>query len=613
MWRKIALLFIFLSLSLPYANAQRKNTFKKDSLRVYRKIEDISKKNQVSKFIYHLFFRSLPSNEPPVPITEVKKKIIRDEYYRRFEGKVIRDIIVRTHDPFGYDHRDTSKRPKSILEKTGNALHVKTIQRTIKMLLLIKKHDVFDSLRVRESERLLRSQTFIHEVVFEPKLTAKKSDSVDIFIRVYDLWSIIALVDVSKSAFTLDLKDKSIMGLGHELQSVYSRNYAAKGEEFRANYYVPNIYDTYISAFASFDIDQSNNYNRGLSLNRPFYSAFAKWAGGASYNQHSSSGILFNADSTPINQKYRYDSQDYWAGKAWRILSGSSENERTTQLILSGRVLNVHYMDKPSAYFDSLNVYSNETFYLLATSLSRRRYDQDRYIFRYGNTEDVPVGKAYTITNGYQVKNNRGRYYLGAKVYWGQYYPWGYFSSSFEYGTFFYRSSKEEGSLTLGVNYFTNTFRIGKWKIRQFAKPQFTIGFNRPQYDNLSINNELGIRGFNSTGLSGNTQKVILTLQTQSYAPWNLVGFRFGPYLISSFGILGSDAGFRRRPVYSQFGIGFLIRNEYLIYRSLQISIAFYPTIPGIGNNLFKINPVKSTDFGFRDFDVGRPAPVTYQ
>ncbi len=615
MWRKIypPVIYFCLTFSL-ICPAQQKSEIKKDSAGVYRNIESLSKKNKVYKFIYGQLFRTLPPNVSGSLVSEVKKKIIAQQYYSRFEGKIIRNIEIASYDPFGYDSKDTSRVPRSLLEKGGNAVHARSMHLTIKKLLIVKKNEQFDSLRVRESERLIRSQRFINEVIFRPVLTDKNSDSVDIFIRVYDVWSIIVITDISKLGLSVDIKDKNFLGLGHEFQNVYSKKYNTGEENYRATYFISNIRNMYISSLVSFNIDEKNNYDRILSINRPFYSAFAKWAGGAYYQKHFNRSILYDLDSIPFNQNYKSRTHDYWTGKAWHIQRGLTENARTTQLILTGRVFNIHYLEKPLPEFDSLRIYSNETFCFASIGLSRRRYDQDRYIFRYGNIEDVPVGKAYSIVSGYQIKNNTGRYYMGARAYWGQYHPWGYFSTNIEYGTFIHRSSQQEGSLTFAANYFTNTFNVRKWMIRQFVKPQCTFGFNRLTYENLSINNELGIRGFNSLTLSGKSQKIVITLQTQSYAPWNVLGFRFGPYFISSFGMLGTDLkGFTRSPVYSQYGVGLLIRNEYLIYHSIQISIAFYPTIPGTGDDIFKINPVKTTDFGFRDFEVGRPSTVPYQ
>ena len=209
--------------------------------------------------------------------------------------------------------------------------------------------------------------------------------------------------------------------------------------------------------------------------------------------------------------------------------------------------------------------------------------------------------------------------YLGLRFSFGNYYKWGYISPSFEYGTFFHSSHAEQGTFTAGINYFTGLFEIGRWKFREFLKPQVTIGINRFAYDSLTINeiNRVkggnGLDGFNSPSLSG-TQRLLFTLQTQSYAPYNLLGFHFGPYLICSLGMLGdASGGFKNSKVYSQLGLGVLIKNENLVFNSFQISISFYPVIPGIGQNVFKMNSFKTTDFGFRDFEIGKPATMVFQ
>jgi hypothetical protein len=78
--------------------------------------------------------------------------------------------------------------------------------------------------------------------------------------------------------------------------------------------------------------------------------------------------------------------------------------------------------------------------------------------------------------------------------------------------------------------------------------------------------------------------------------------------------MLGDAAdGFKNSKVYSQLGLGVLIKNENLVFNSFQISISFYPVIPGIGQNVFKMNSFKTTDFGFRDFEIERPSKVIYR
>jgi hypothetical protein len=195
--------------------------------------------------------------------------------------------------------------------------------------------------------------------------------------------------------------------------------------------------------------------------------------------------------------------------------------------------------------YDTTNFYANENFYLASVGVSTRKYVQDKYIFDFGITEDVPVGRVFSLTGGYQQKNNTGRFYLGGRISFGNYNPWGYFSSNLEYGTFFNELHTEQAVFKAGVNYFTGLIEIGKWKFRQFVKPEFTMGRNLFVTDSLTIKDGYGIDGFNSVGLSG-TSRLLLTLQTQSYAPWNFIGFRFGPFFNITLGMLGTEAnGFK--------------------------------------------------------------------
>lgn len=180
-----------------------------------------------------------------------------------------------------------------------------------------------------------------------------------------------------------------------------------------------------------------------------------------------------------------------------------------------------------------------------------------------------------------------------------------------EYGTFIKPTGSEQGVITGRINYFTKLFSLGKWKIRQFIKPSFIFGINRLPSDNLPFGKEMkGFEGYEYQA----KHKMILTLQTQSYAPWNVFGFNFGPYLFSSVGMLGNEEkGFSNSRLYSLFGLGILIKNDNLIFNKFQISMTFYPSVPGGGYNIFKTNAYQTGDYGFTDFDISKPEVVDYR
>ncbi|MGC1389538.1 MAG: hypothetical protein WA816_00720 [Bacteroidales bacterium] len=611
MYSKIFFISVLVCFTSAYSSAQE-TPVKSDSTHIYKDIETYSKRNKFNTFMYRLIFK---------PITIISKKEVKKKAYKKliqkpysiFQGKIIRKIDIVTLDPFGYSATDTTSTEQTRLTNIGNYLHIKTRIIAIRNLLLIHKNELFNSFYVKESERLIRTQKFVHDVFFYVASSGPKSDSVDIFIRELDNWSIAGEAAISTSHTTIGLSDNNFLGTGHEFQNVFSRNISAGISKFSTNYLIPNIMTTYINSNLHYEVDGYGNIRRSLAVDRPFYSPYAKWAGGISFATQVKRDSLagMNPLYVPINLKFK--TQDFWAGKAIQIFKGSTEDELATNLILSARYLRIRYLQKPNDINDPLQMYSNEDFYLTGIGISTRKYVQDKYIFKYGTIEDVPVGKIIELTGGYQLRNSSWRPYLGMRFSFGNYNEWGYLSTNFEYGTFFRASHTEQSVITIGVNYFTGLFEIGNWRFRQFVKPQVTIGINRFSYDTLTLNDDRGINGFNSRGLVG-TNRLLFMLQTQSYAPWNFFGFHFGPFLVYSAGMLGDAiSGFKNRKLYSQIGFGVLIKNENLVFGTFQISLSFFPLIPGNGQNIFKMNSFSTNDFGFRDFVIGEPAPVLYR
>ena len=526
MWfKKIFLLFI-LSFFISDLAFPQQTTAKKDTTRLYRKIETYSKKRNFTKFLYSVIFKPVETN--PAKKKKYNRLIVKP--YSSFEGKIIRKINIVTLDPFGYSIVDTIAAPTGFAAKTGNYLHIKTLSITIRNLLLIRKNQVFDSLLVKESERLIRNKEFLLDVSFFVNSPTINSDSVDISIRVIDIWSLIPQGSASFSGFKAGLTDNNFLGLGHTFQNIYGRNYTKGTYSFLTDYAIPNIKNSYIGAKLHFDKVENENYNRQLALDRPFFSPFAKWAAGINLMQQFRYDSIWTTKLLFMPQPIRFNLQDYWGGNAIQLYKGNSAYVRTTNFISSARFLRVNFLEKPEDLLDTLHRYTGENFYLASFGISTRQYVQDRYIFKFGLTEDVPIGKALSITGGYQIRNNKGRPYLGARISFGNYYPWGYLSSNFEYGTFIEASHAQQGILSAGLIYFTGLKEIGKWKFRQFVKPQISMGTNMFSSDTLTMNDGHGLDGFKVAGMSGRG-RLLLTLQTQAYAPFNLIGFRFGPFL----------------------------------------------------------------------------------
>ena len=609
---RIYILLLFLLVQPNLSHAQEP-VLPKDSLKFYKDVNAFSKKNKITKFLNRLIFR-------PIPTVEVKKRIKANvkryriqKPYSIYEGKTIRKIYIETLDPFGQSIADTVVGPKNKLVKLGNAVHIKTQRNIIRNSLIIRENQTFDSLKVRESERLIRIKGSVQDVAFYVIETAKNSDSVDIYIRELDKWSIVPRVSFSGTQATLILLDKNILGFGHEFQNGMTWYHTIGDNAYNTNYYIPNIRNSFVTANLYYGTDQYRNFSKSVAVNRAFYSPLTKWAGGVNFSQFFRNDSIETLTNYYEPQRFKYNLQDYWLGNAVQLVKGSTVHERSTNFITAVRFLRIRYLEFPLPEKDIFRIYTDENFYLGSVGISTRKYVQDKYIFRFGITEVVPVGKVINLTGGYQVKNNVGRVYTDLRVAYGNYYEWGYLSSSFEYGVYFNKAHQQQGAFLANATYFTNIFEIGNWKFRQFLKPQLMLGINRFAYDSLTLKDGYGLDGFSSSSLIG-TKRILLTVQTQSYAPWNLIGFRFGPFFTCSAGMLGNaENGFSRSRLYSQIGFGVLIKNENLVINAFQLSFSFYPLVPGSGQNIFKFNAVRTTDFGMRDFEIGKPGAIVFQ
>jgi hypothetical protein len=437
---------------------------------------------------------------------------------------------------------------------------------------------------------------------------------VDVVIRVLDSWSTIPKFSISANRTSLGLNERNFFGLGHQLDYRFTNRNSDGENANNLVYTVPNIRNSFVKTVLKYQNDLDNYYVKSISIERPFYSPLAKWAGGIDLEQQFRKDTLQGLDLTYKEQNFKYNSHDFWVGKAFHLFKGNSVNDRTTNLILSTRFLNIDYIETPSLEYDPIEFYSREQFILSGIGINTRQFIQDRFIFRSGEIEDIPIGTIYGITFGYQNKNSQWRPYLGAQLSFGNYHKWGFLSTNFEVGTFFNDSKTEQTSISFQANYFTNLMRLGNWKIRQFIKPQVVIGINRQNSngDRLTINDNYGLQGFNSD-IYG-TRKMLMTVQTQGYAPKDIWGFRLNPYFNYSLALLENKVdGVNSSRFYSKVGIGVVINNDYLVFKSFQLSLSYYPSIPSQGNNIFSTNAFETADIGLQTYELAKPRTVIYK
>jgi hypothetical protein len=605
---KVLICFLFFSFGCKSVFAQTKET--DSTTTIYYDIHELSKKSKFNKFIYKLLFRSSALKVENL-IPEVKP-VAEQHITNKTNGRVIRNITIETLDPFGYSVKNETKQPKNSIEKFGNHTHIKTKNATIKNLLLFKKNTLCDSILLKESERLIRSQRYVREVVIIPLEIPNSKDSVDIKIRVLDSWTLIPTGSLSSNESSAKLTERNILGFGHLISGNIKNRFDTKERAAYAQYSINNIKNSYVRLDLNYANDYNNDSRRSININRPFYSVITKNAGGFYYENRLQTEQFPLLDSFSL-QQFSFDFQEYWYGRAFKINYKTNPERYYTNLILALTYNQKNFQRLLDEVIDPSRYFSNEKNWIGMIGVSKQKFYQDKYVFNYNITEDIPYGKNIALIIGHQEKNSNTRMYTGFSVSYGKKYSFGYASGFAEWGSFYDAGFTEQTTFKLGLNYFSPLINIGDWRFRQFIKPTYTWGNNRDESfkDRLTFLEEDGLQGFDKR-LNG-TQKWTLSFQTQSYIPGNWYGFRFSPYFNMTLASLANEKALFSSRVYSKFSIGALINNDFLVFNSFQISFSYYPTIPFEGDNINKINSFENTNLSLYDFQLSKPGYIRYE
>jgi hypothetical protein len=605
-WR-IAL-FLILLLAHNSTCAQEEEEQDDTTRTIYEKIEEFSKKGKVLRWVHGAIFVP-PEEEKPPPAPNVPARRVNP--YAKYKGRVIRKIEVDVTDPFGYVVEDTAQRPTNGLQRLGNKMHRKTRPVVVRNLLLMRPFDRLDPLKVSESERILRTSPAVNDARITVLPVKGRKDSVDVLVRVLDRWSIDVGADGDQSRANLRATERNLLGLGQELEQRAVVNFQGPFLELTGHHRIYNLSNTYLSSYLHYQ--RTEFIDRiGVSVDRPFYSPLALWAGGFSSSKTWIRAPIPFVEGEPEFDRIEPVDWDTWVARSFPLDPGV-ESGRITNFIVGTRLGLLRYDQRPFEPVTADDIYQNSTLFLASAALSQRQYYKERYLFRFGLTEDVPEGFLFKVTTGLRkLERSANMPYLGAELARGRNYEnFGYLTYELGYGTFIGRDGIFDGTFRAGITYFSDLVSFGRWHLRQFVRANTILGFSKPAYSRLNLNVET-MYGFESYQISG-THRALVNLETVAYAPWDLIGFRIAPVFLMGFGVLGDEGEpYLSGQVLSSFTLGLLVRNERLLMNTFEVAISFYPLIPETGEPLWKHNGFTDFDTRTRDFNFTTPSIIGY-
>ncbi len=546
----------------------------------------------------------------------------------KYTGKTIRAIRIKNVG-FEGDVKDTMKVNGGFGVRIGNALHKNTTQRVIANNLLFKEGDKVNPFMLTDNERYLRDLDFIQDalIIVQP---VQSADEVDLLVLVKDGFSIVPGAGVGGTKkYKLEIKEQNIAGTGSLLavSSLFDNSRNPKFG-FGGDFLQRNIRGSFINwgfGFKSYNKafkskrDEENLYY--MRFEKPLASQYLYWFGALdlTYN-NTSNGYI--ADSTYNDfYKYKYYSADGWIGYNIGARRLKYKNKRSPlRKLIAVRGLFQHFNDIPDKETATRDgEFANTLGVLGSFSLFKQNFYRTNYIYGFGRNEDVPQGFTLSLIGGYVRKDSlriisKTRPYFGAEFTAGQYSKKEFYSFfNVRLGGFTYKGKWEDFELLASGDHFTKLHKINnRWLRRFFFNGSFTKQFSNQLNQPLYLISNYGLPSFSvpkdsaylpPTGdLRITTKTEIVFYHTKKYAGFGLAPFGF----VDASLIKSKGQGFGKSDIYTGLGGGIRLRNENLLFGTIEARFSYFPrTLPGM--NSFKVKFNTNLRYKYNNSLVRRP------
>ncbi|HEY0668611.1 MAG TPA: hypothetical protein VGD22_10570 [Sphingobacteriaceae bacterium] len=512
-----------------------------------------------------------------------------DELFQKYSGKIIRDITIQTID-FGVSITDTSKYLKSKLITISNKIHQQTRDKVIRNNLFFSENQKLSPYRMADNEKHLRDLSFLQDakIIIEP--ITGSVDSVDVIILTKDILSLGGSLNIhSNESLGITLKEDNFFGSGDHLQvqTFYDLNRDQKmGYGFA--YIKRNIRGSFIDlsvghinfdkTFSSEEKEERVTY---LKFEKPLVNRYMQWNYGLEASIHRTQN-LYNIDSVYRNNfMYKYHVFDAYA--AWNMDADKKDrynaSDRLRRLI-GFRFLEQNFYERPTYYTSKFfNRYADITAVLGDVSLFKQNFYKTHFVYGFGRNEDVPEGGGASLTTGYTKINNRERLYAG--INFQRYYFTthdNYFNYTLRSGAYLYKNKLEDINMLASLDYFSRLRLLNNgWKHRIFlgisASRQIKSVFNDP----LVLESVYGLPDYKNNNVGGRS-RITAKGEAVFFSPLSLLFFKFAPFVFANASVLNIKSPYENNHrVYSALGGGMRIRNESLVFKTIELKGMYFP------------------------------------
>lgn len=522
--------------------------------RLYDSIREKTNRRAVPRMIYKMLFV-----KPVLDTTRSGQVTDESRRMEPYAGKTIGEILIERRLPF-----DTHG---NWFERAGNKTHMLTRERVVRRDLLFKTGEKLDPQLIVRNKQLLRSRSYISDVDVTVLPDPLDSSRVDLVVRTLDSWSIGIDAGLHSGGRTMfALYDANIFGTGNLLR--FKTNFSRKDFSYGGNmveYEIPNVLGSFYTAqFAA----GRDFYNSTLEMGlRKEFILPTDYEIGLTYSDDKAKRYLIEQDTSELVKERNLDA---WGGYSRFLPSIRSS------IYLTGRYNYRRVSLRPATVgpYDHPALHDHDVL-LMGLGLYREKFYTANMIYGFGTKEYLATGYKAEIEGGYSWGEFSDEMYLGASYSTGGFRSVGYIMGGLTLGSYIDLVSGTWSHSAVDVNFrwFSNLFLLRRSRIRQFLSLNYTQGWNRDRGSDESIRftRDNGLQALKEyvTG----TNRMVLNTETVVFSPYQPLGFRIAFFGFADFGLIGYSPNIFKNDFFTSFGLGVRIRNERLVFNTIQIRL----------------------------------------
>ena len=232
-------------------------------------------------------------------------------------GAVIGEIHVRPQNIFDLD----DPRENNRLFRFANLLHIETRPETIRRSLLFRSGERLSTRRIEETERLLRSHSYLYDVEIRPLDYA--DGVVDIEVITRDTWSLKPDISIGReggvTSGNFGLEESNLLGTGASLALTRKREVDHTATELSLKH--QHAFGAWTGVEYDYS-DLSTGENHRFGVSRPFYALDVRAAAGFSVGRNRGIASVYRAGSVVSEYRQATDFLETFAGWSPGLVNG---------------------------------------------------------------------------------------------------------------------------------------------------------------------------------------------------------------------------------------------------------------------------------------------------